>query len=232
MKKSRLLDLTIACTLVCSFISMYPQHASAALVNGSVLSFVPAPGSPSSSQPANGTGSWFAIEPSAFSTYVSLTSFDGVIVGSTQPASGSHPGAPDGSESPSIDQPHDWFGGTGMFGSESATSILSASANTATLDFSGLVWDWNGVNDIHMYDATFGDAGIATLTCGVNCSNGDRYILDYAGHIRSGDGGLGGELVLLHLEGTISAVPIPAAVWLFGSGLLGLIGFVRPKNAA
>ena len=27
----------------------------------------------------------------------------------------------------------------------------------------------------------------------------------------------------------ISAVPIPAAVWLFGSGLLGLLGFSRMK---
>lgn len=34
------------------------------------------------------------------------------------------------------------------------------------------------------------------------------------------------------LEVTISAVPIPAAAWLFGSGLLGLIGVVRRKKAA
>ena len=30
---------------------------------------------------------------------------------------------------------------------------------------------------------------------------------------------------------TISSVPIPAAVWLFGSGLIGLIGFARCKQA-
>ena len=29
---------------------------------------------------------------------------------------------------------------------------------------------------------------------------------------------------------TVSAVPIPAAVWLFGSGLLGLIGVARRKK--
>ncbi len=29
-----------------------------------------------------------------------------------------------------------------------------------------------------------------------------------------------------------SVVPIPAAVWLFGSGLLGLIGFSKRKKAA
>lgn len=30
---------------------------------------------------------------------------------------------------------------------------------------------------------------------------------------------------------SVSAVPVPAAVWLFGSGLIGLIGFARRKKA-
>lgn len=33
-------------------------------------------------------------------------------------------------------------------------------------------------------------------------------------------------------SGDVSAVPVPAAVWLFGSGLLGLGGMVRRKKAA
>jgi hypothetical protein len=33
-------------------------------------------------------------------------------------------------------------------------------------------------------------------------------------------------------DGDVSAVPVPAAVWLFGSGLLGLIGIARRKKAA
>jgi hypothetical protein len=32
-------------------------------------------------------------------------------------------------------------------------------------------------------------------------------------------------------DGDIGAVPIPAAAWLFGSGLLGLIGVARKKTA-
>jgi hypothetical protein len=32
------------------------------------------------------------------------------------------------------------------------------------------------------------------------------------------------------LNGTVSAVPVPAAIWLFGSGLLGLIGISRRKT--
>jgi len=33
------------------------------------------------------------------------------------------------------------------------------------------------------------------------------------------------------IDGTISSVPVPAAFWLFSSGLLGLIGIARRKNA-
>lgn len=32
-------------------------------------------------------------------------------------------------------------------------------------------------------------------------------------------------------DGDVSAVPVPAAVWLFGSGLIGLVGFARRKKA-
>jgi len=30
--------------------------------------------------------------------------------------------------------------------------------------------------------------------------------------------------------GDVSAVPVPAAVWLFGSGLMGLLGLARRKR--
>lgn len=33
----------------------------------------------------------------------------------------------------------------------------------------------------------------------------------------------------IRLHGDVSTVPVPAAVWLFGSGLIGLIGFARKK---
>ena len=40
-----------------------------------------------------------------------------------------------------------------------------------------------------------------------------------------------GARVSLGLDGvSISAVPIPSAVWLFGSGLIGLVGFARRKK--
>jgi len=33
----------------------------------------------------------------------------------------------------------------------------------------------------------------------------------------------------ISFQGTVSAVPVPAAVWLFGSGLIGLIGLAKRK---
>jgi hypothetical protein len=40
-----------------------------------------------------------------------------------------------------------------------------------------------------------------------------------------------GARVSLGLDGvSISAIPVPAAVWLFGSGLIGLVGLARRKN--
>jgi hypothetical protein len=36
----------------------------------------------------------------------------------------------------------------------------------------------------------------------------------------------------LIVGGTLNAVPVPAAMWLFGSGLLGLVGIARRKKAA
>jgi len=36
---------------------------------------------------------------------------------------------------------------------------------------------------------------------------------------------------VLSIDATPTVVPIPAAVWLFGSGLIGLLGFARRKKA-
>ena len=44
----------------------------------------------------------------------------------------------------------------------------------------------------------------------------DKDVLRFAWAVHSGD---------------VSAIPVPAAVWLFGSGLIGLVGLARRKKA-
>ena len=211
-------------------VALVMPNANAALINGSVLSFTAYGGG--SSIPADGNGSWFSVEPT-FNGVIGISSFDGLILGSTQTATGSHSGVPDGSEFPTIDNPHDWFGNTGMLSTVSDTNVLTTTGNIATIDFTGIRWSWNGTDNIVIYDPSAGDNGVANITCVLDCGNGDTYMLDYIGHIElSSPSGLGGEEVRIHLEGTISAVPIPAATWLFGSGLLSLLGLARRKKSS
>jgi len=81
---------------------------------------------------------------------------------------------------------------------------------------------------------TAGSAGItATPVAAGSCAVGDSYTFDYSATVPTAVPGFGGFVYDLHLEGTVtSAVPIPAAAWLFGSGLLGLAGIARRKKTA
>jgi len=156
----------------------------------------------------------------------------GLILGSTQPASGSHSNAPDNTEIVGIDIAWGYFGNTGMHFTYSPANVISASGNTATVDFSGWRVTWNGVPSIPMGSGAWNgnENGVATMTCGIGCGDGDTYTLDYSATVPAGDViGFGSVQYTFHLEGTISSIPVPAAIWLFGSGLIGLVGFLRHK---
>ena len=74
---------------------------------------------------------------------------------------------------------------------------------------------------------------VADVVCdtGSGCGNGAGYILNYSAVVPDGDpSGFGGVKYALHLEGAVSTVPVPTAVWLFSSGLIGLIGLARRKE--
>lgn len=176
----------------------------------------------------NADGSVSAEERGAISTN------NGLVIGTIQDASGSHSGAPDGTENANIDAPWLYFGNTGMHYTLNATNILSDDgAGNGTLDFSGWGMAWDGVERINLGGFAWqGNAdGVAVVTCAVNCDYGERYTLDYSATVPIGDpSGLGGIRYSLKLVGTISAVPVPAAVWLFASGLIGLMGFARTRK--
>jgi len=104
---------------------------------------------------------------------------------------------------------------------------VTGTGNTAILDMTGWTIFWNG-GPTDLGNGLIGDTGgFASITCATDCTLGDSFVLDYAAQAPAGP--TYGLLYSLHLEGTISAVPVPAAVWLFGSGLLGLFGFSRRK---
>jgi len=187
-------------------------------------------------------GSWFSMDKD-FSGTVDTTlgevtvirNNQGIVLGTSQPASGSHTGAPTGSESPSIDTPWLFFSSTGMHQSTSTITILSDNnGGNVTLDFAG--WDvtWNNIASIPM--GAGADNGIASMTCyagaipiptqlsewddpttmtwpaTTDCVDGSPYLLTYKATVPAGDpSGFGGVPYVLHAEGTVS-VPNDAPV--------------------
>ena len=170
-------------------------------------------------------GSYFTMDTNGSGTIEiaeknPIGSNNGIVLGTTQLASGSHSGSVNGSESPNIDNPWEFFGGTGMHQTISSTLVNGA------FDLSGWNVTWNGIASIPL-------VGNATIICDGNneaaCGIGSTYVVDGAYHV----GGAGFTTVgyTVHLEGTVAAaIPVPAAVWLFGSGLLGLAGVARRKR--
>lgn len=178
---------------------------------------------------------------------IGLTSNDGLKLGVVQSASVTSPG---------IDQPWMTFGALGISYTTSPVNILSDDGQgNVELDFSGWSVNWNG-GDIGLGGASWGSNadGVANMTCANDCSNGDSFSIFYTATVTEGPfqglkyrlGFDSNAIVLAALAvgdtgpsedlgviatGTISAVPVPAAVWLFGSGLIGLVGLARRKQA-
>jgi len=126
---------------------------------------------------------------------------------------GSHSGAPNGSENPAIDNPWVFFGSTGMHGALSPSNVLTASGNTATIDFSGWSIAWNGLDSIPLGTGAWFEStmdGMAQITCAVDCGDGDMYTLIYsATTVPDGSSSYGNTQYMLNLTGSISATPVP-----------------------
>ncbi|MGB7934964.1 MAG: hypothetical protein WCH04_22645, partial [Gammaproteobacteria bacterium] len=135
--------------------------------------------------------SFFGMEVSPGNTIpTSIGSLDGIILGTTQPATGSHGGPPDGSETPGIDNPWDFFGNTGMSQTTAPVTIASDDgAGNVTLDFSGWSVTWNGIADIPMGSGAWAanPEGTAVMTCANTCENGDTFHIDYSATVPAND---------------------------------------------
>jgi len=76
--------------------------------------------------------------------------------------------------------------------------------------------------------------GTGTITCSnSSCSQSSTFSLHYEATVPWADtSGFGGVFYAVDMVGHVgTAVPVPAAAWLFGSGLIGLVGVARRKKA-
>lgn len=218
------MNRTVIAATIMALLGTASLGAQAALTNGMVLSF-------------GGAGSCFGMQgsygcptPQPGLTGQALVSHNGIVLGTSQTAAGYHVGLPNGSETPNIDNPFVFFGSTGLHESVSPINVLSASGNTATVDFSSWTWLWQFDVALVGSGAWAGNPdGVANVVCGVDCSVGDTYTLTYSGTITQNPI-LSGVQYWLQLQGTITAVPLPTAAWLFGSGLVGLLGAASYKK--
>jgi len=176
-------------------------------------------------------GSYFSLESTGNGVVdpfekIPISSFNGIHIGIAQGASGSHSGIVDGTENPSIDNPWEFRANVGMHQTTSPITVNGGSGDNLTLDMSGWNVTWNSISSIPLYQQ-----GAATIRCttGSSCSDSSSYTLDVAFHVS----GAGFTTVpyTVHLVGQVSNVPVPATLWLFGSGLLGLVGITRRKNS-
>ncbi len=107
-----------------------------------------------------------------------------------------------------------------------STCVNNACSMTADLS----AWEvyWNGsVFQQGPRPVNSGPFGVAT---GVYNLASKSYSLDWVSQIKGGP--FGGVTGYWHIEGKVSPVPVPAALWLFGSGLLGLAAAARRKKNA
>ena len=216
----------VACGVLLS-VSLVPVQA-AVLEIGDILTIDP--GIATYDEYGNQTsltgGSWFGVDGNGDQKIVMVEKTalaqgsKGIVIGYAQPLG-------------EITAPYYYYGNTGQ---EYTTQPVTGGSGSG-LDFSGLTWYWNSVT------VPFGSGAWTPQNCvdmGVPCAGyadglalfswsglyGDGYSLDYALTIPEGDPSvLGGFQFFYHLEGVVmSEVPVPAAIWLFGSGLLALLG--------
>jgi hypothetical protein len=113
-----------------------------------------------------------------------------------------------------FDNPETIFGNTGQ--------ICDPTCDTSVLLKAGMVlWDDNGFDTVFLNDGTLTTRALATSNGDAFTPLGGNWGFSPLGSISN----IGANNLYL-----IQAVPVPAAVWLFGSGLLGLVGIARRKK--
>lgn len=121
-----------------------------------------------------------------------------------------------------------------MTGSLSGSYVDANNDGSATLNLNA----WDGLIDGSSKMNLFGFAGPCSGTgCSVSIAEVTQNSIFYTGDANSTIGIhmnfalSAGDSVTFDTLFDVTPVPVPAAVWLFGSGLIGLAGFARRKKA-
>lgn len=105
---------------------------------------------------------------------------------------------------------------------------------TNTHTFYGSVWTAHDVTFTDNGDGTYSGALLWDWSASTNVTVlldwdiSDTGVVSSNGFITADSSAFPGQW--RQYNGTISQIPLPAAVWLFGSGLLGLVGMARRKK--
>jgi len=222
---------------------------AAAVVNGDTLTITQGSQTTVNSVPTSTSGSYFAMDTNGNTKIaqgekvVIGQGTTGLVIGVSTSAGASHTGAPTAGDTNAIDAPWGFFGNTGS----DYTTVGVTGDTTAGLGMSGWTVTWSGIPAIPMGTGAWtavtgaGSTGAqGAFTNGVgrfawDGVYGDAYTLDYHATVPNGDpSGFGNVFYELHLQGVVNqaaVIPVPAAAWLFGSGLMGLVGIARRRKA-
>ena len=196
----------------------------------------------SSGSPSITSGSYFAFDAGGNSSISSAEKISlsqgssGIVIGQTTSPGASHDLPPTAGDTNELTAPWSFLGSTGS----DYLSVAITGDTTSGLDLSGWSLVWNGNPDPILVGSGAWQPNCVNLGCSGTFSDGlahftwsgvygDAYSLDYSATVPDGDPGFGRVPYYLHLEGVVNqaVVPIPAAVWLFASGLICLFGISK-----
>ena len=107
-------------------------------------------------------------------------------------------------------------------GGPAPSGTFDDAGGTTTFNTTSFFANWNTTD----FNQGNGAASLVTSNCS---ATGCDYTLSWQSLIVGGS--FNGNIGTWVLTGTVSAVPVPAAVWLLGSGLVGLVGVARRRKA-